>query len=354
MAFQRRRHPGGDRFDALVDEPASVASRRLLRDRIQQRRFGGQRDCSAHVEAAADHLAQPTNIFVRPGSNAVFSVTASVNGFASYQWRFNGTNIAGATNATLLITNSQFVNEGAYSAVVTDTVGPTTSAAAQLTILVDPVIIQQPISQNVIAGGNVTISVTVTNTATLPVGYRLRRNAATLPETFVTLNQRSGFFTITNLQPQFTNYSIVVSNIARIGGIASANAILTFVIDTDGDGIPDDWETAFGLGTNNIADAALDSDGDKMSNWQEYIAGTDPTNAQSYLKIENISVSEGATLTFGAVSNKTYTIQFSGSVSGPWSRLVDIVARATNRTEVIVDSTAPTNRFYRAVTPQQQ
>jgi hypothetical protein len=66
--------------------------------------------------------------------------------------------------------------------------------------------------------------------------------------------------------------------------------------------------------------AAADRDGDGMLNWQEYVAGTDPANALSYLKIDSITEGVGATLAFGAISNKTYSIQYTtrlASALGP-------------------------------------
>jgi hypothetical protein len=39
---------------------------------------------------------------------------------------------------------------------------------------------------------------------------------------------------------------------------------------------------------------------------------------------------------------------------GSWSKLLDAVARATNRTETATDADASTNRFYRLVTPREQ
>src|SRR5262249_44995112 len=46
-------------------------------------------------------------------------------------------------------------------------------------------------------------------------------------------------------------------------------------------GIPDYWETLYGLNPNSAADAAMDLDGDGSSNLTEYRRGTNPTLAAS-------------------------------------------------------------------------
>lgn len=170
-------------------------------------------------------------------------------------------------------------------------------------------------------------------------------------------NSYVSFFTLNNVQPgQAGSYRAVVTNAATTTGVGSSVATLTVLADTDHDGLPDAWEAAYGFGTNNPADATLDADGDTMSNWAEYIAGTNPTNALSYLKVERVMpLPTLATIEFVAISNRTYTIEYTDALgSSPWLKLNDVTARATNRVETVVDSGASaTNRLYRLVTPVQ-
>jgi hypothetical protein len=126
----------------------------------------------------------------------------------------------------------------------------------------------------------------------------------------------------------------------------------TVLADLDLDGIPDSVENTLGLSPNDPADASLDLDGDGVSNRAEYLAGTDPASNLSYLRIEQGP--GAATVSVAAMSNRTYTVQFTDNLnSGVWSRLADIVARPNNRVESFTDPGWTTNRFYRAVLPRQ-
>ena len=55
--------------------------------------------------------------------------------------------------------------------------------------------------------------------------------------------------------------------------------------DDDGDGLPDIWELAFGLDPLNPSDAFIDSDDDGVSNFDEFQAGTDPTQTAEEAQI---------------------------------------------------------------------
>jgi hypothetical protein len=73
------------------------------------------------------------------------------------------------------------------------------------------------------------------------------------------------------------------------------------------------------------------------------------------LKVEASASGGGTSLSFFAVSNRTYTVQIADDPQiASWRTLADIVALRTNRIEAIVDPGPPSGRFYRLVTPRQR
>ncbi len=95
-----------------------------------------------------DILVQPTNRVVIPGAVTNFSVTATtLTGSLTYQWRRNCRNIAGATNATLTITNAGPSDVGEYSVTVANAFGSITSSDATLRLNPDaPITLIQSVS----------------------------------------------------------------------------------------------------------------------------------------------------------------------------------------------------------------
>lgn len=296
---------------------------------------------------------QPSNVSAAPGANVSFSAAAGSISPIRYQWRRNGTDLPGATGTGLNLTNIQPADDGIYTIVATDDVIALESLPARLAVLVPPLIIQPPLSQVVVTGLPVTLSVVVTNTATLPLQFRWRARITTLPGGSQTLTQHTSFLTITNVLSTYTNINVIVTNLTGLS-VTSAPALLTFSTDNDRDGIADAWEAQYGFATNSAANRDLDPDGDGLSNWEEYVAGTDPTNGLSALAVVTLLQSNAARVGFNAVSNKTYTLSHSPEpAGGPWSKLADLPATATNRNVSVEDVILATNRFYRLITPQQ-
>lgn len=225
------------------------------------------------------------------------------------------------------------------------------SPGAAESTLATPIFVEHPLSQSVVAGSVVVLSVSVTNTLAPPIHYRVQRNGVFLDDA-VAAWAHSAFYTITNAQPPFTNYAFAVSNAALTSELLSQPATLTFLTDADDDGLPDEWEFANGFSTNNN-DAALDRDGDSMNNSAEYIAGTDPTDASSCLKVTETKSAPGMSLEFLAISNRTYSVLISAAMgSSPWQKFADVPAQATNHLITLSDLAGSTNRFYRLVTPR--
>jgi hypothetical protein len=89
------------------------------------------------ASAAPVITSQPTNQTVVSGNSVTFTVAAT-GGPLFYQWRFNGTNLIGQTNATLVLPNIQTTQAGQYSVLVSNTGGSTPSQTALLTVLTRP------------------------------------------------------------------------------------------------------------------------------------------------------------------------------------------------------------------------
>ncbi|HEX4121646.1 MAG TPA: immunoglobulin domain-containing protein [Verrucomicrobiae bacterium] len=143
------------------------------------------------------------------------SFSATVSGMVSlYQWEKNGTNIAGATHATLTIADVLGANAGSYQIVLSNSSGTVTSAPALLTVI-DPYIVTQPGGQTYLAGATALLSAGAVGT--LPLRYQWNLNGVPLA------GATSTSLTRTNLQSiEAGSYSVLVTNAA--GSATSSNA----------------------------------------------------------------------------------------------------------------------------------
>jgi len=162
----------------------------------------------------------PTNEAVLQGDNATFSVTATGTTPISYFWLLGGTNIPGATNSTLIVTNVQPAQQGSYTVIVSNAVS-TVITNALLSLLYPPSITNQPQSQEIVAGGTATFTNLASGTPPLSFQW-LNGNQAILNETNTTLT----FNPVTT--DQAGSYSCVVTNVA--GAVTSS--VVTLTVDT--------------------------------------------------------------------------------------------------------------------------
>jgi hypothetical protein len=80
-------------------------------------------------------------------------------------------------------------------------------------------------------------------------------------------------------------------------------------------GIPYDWMTRyFGSDVSKWPSPSADSDGDGVSNLNEFLAGTDPTNAASVLKVGLQKTSQGIFLNWNTQSGLIYQVQSSSDL----------------------------------------
>jgi len=119
--------------------------------------------------------------------------------------------------------------------------------------------------------------------------------------------------------------------------------------DSDGDGLPDDWELAHfnGLGRDGLGDF----DGDGHTDATEFRAGTNPTDGASILRVVSLTaLDSGQTTVFwSAVPGKTYRVEYKDQLDeSPWSDLPGDVVPG-ELTGMKVDNTfgSATHRFYR-------
>lgn len=87
------------------------------------------------ITSSAPYInVQPQPVTIYAGNSATFSISAVGGSALSYQWQFDTTNIANATNASLTLDNVTLDEAGSYSVVISDLQGTTNSAVALLTV----------------------------------------------------------------------------------------------------------------------------------------------------------------------------------------------------------------------------
>ena len=191
-------------FVGLIDE-VSFYNRALAASEVQAiYNAVSAGKCTAVV--APEISTQPADQTVVAGSNATLSVTATGMPTPAYQWLFGGTNLAGATGASLTLINVQSALAGDYSVLLTNSGGSITSDVATLTVVASaPILGSQPMSAAAFPGFAAQLSVAAAGTEPLSCQWQFYgTNLPGVTDAQLTI----GNWQSTNAGP----YRVIVSN----------------------------------------------------------------------------------------------------------------------------------------------
>jgi hypothetical protein len=139
-----------------------------------------------------------------------------------------------------------------------------------------------------------------------------------------------------------------------LNNTASFTAVLW--IDDDNDGLPRWWEQANGLSDSDPLDGIGDRDGDGFSDAAEYLAGTDPRNANDYLRVGQFHTTAAApdganrqvSFSWASAPGALYDVQRSSTLSGTWETIAqDVPATAPLNTYTDALPAHTPKAFYR-------
>jgi hypothetical protein len=120
-------------------------------------------------------------------------------------------------------------------------------------------------------------------------------------------------------------------------------------VDADADGMPDAWESLYGLDPA-LADGAADPDGDGVPSALEYLAGTDPRDGASALRI---TAASRAALAWQSVPGRAYAVEKSGDLAG-WTTVTGldaVTATGAESSVALPEDEAPASFFRIRVLP---
>jgi len=294
-------------------------------------------------QLAPNILTNPVSATVPAGVSATFTVVATGIPDPTYQWQSGGSNLVDQTSSTLTISNAHCADAGTYSVIVSNIAGAVISSNATLTVIGTTPVASFTASP---ASGTEPVTVTFTDTS---IGSPL--SLAWDFGDFTTTNSAAGAVIMHTYAAGTYTVTLTASNACDISTLVSNNVISVVTAFQA-------WQLEY-FGCTNCpqASSSADPDGDGQNNVAEFLAGTDPNNASSYMHVLSV-IRQGndMSITWVAGGGRTNVLQATaGDISGNYFTnfsdiVTNIIAGSGDATNNYVDGGGATNgptRYYR-------
>lgn len=182
-------------------------------------------------------------------------------------------------------------------------------------------------------------------------GYTVLEYLVQVDGSSETLSLQSNYVTVEGFAPSSEHTFRVAAKL--VGGVTTdyseASTGKTYGLDSNFDGLPDDWQRSFwGDSTGSWGSAFADSDGDGASNLFEFLAGTDPTDAESYLFVRMISGNLGARLEWDTLPGMIYQVEVSGDLEN-WEPYTSPRFAVDNTDSISLNDNGGASKYFRVV-----
>ncbi|MBX3734852.1 MAG: fibronectin type III domain-containing protein [Verrucomicrobiae bacterium] len=149
--------------------------------------------------------------------------------------------------------------------------------------------------------------------------------------------------------PPSSTHSVRIAYVladGRVSPVSEPAEATTWGEDDNADGLPDDWQRKY-FGNNPALwpSPATDSDGDGVSNRNEFLAGTDPTDPGSVLLVSVVDTPQGPLLVWNTRAGGVYQPQWSGDLRN-WSDM-GLPRLAAGASDSAPAGDSPANVYYR-------